>query len=94
MAANSTSGRKKLPPEVARSEPVRLLFTQGQAEDLKTIADAWGVGMATVCFAFVAKELAEIRKMQLNLGCLGIEFAATLRLLEAEALRQPEVGPK
>ena len=89
--AQPGSGRKRLPPEVARSQPIRLLVTQGQREDLQTIADEWGVGAATVVFAFVAKELAEIRRMQLVLDPLGLSTVAAMRMLEAQAKRQPDL---
>ncbi len=89
--AQPGSGRKKLPPEVARSEPIRLLVTQGQREDLQEIADGWGVGAATVVFAFVIKELAEIRRMQLVLDPLGVKTVSAMRMLEAQAKRQPDL---
>ena len=91
MAVNLGSGRKKLPPEVARSHAVRIMFTEGQYQDLEHIAEAWGVGTATVVFAFTAKELAECRKMILNLGGLGLEFAAAVRIHDAQAKRQPDI---
>ena len=82
-------GRPKLPPELIRSEAIKIQVTPGMLADMQEISGAWGVGVSSVGFAFVASALADARRMHLDLGCMGVEFAAALLLHAKQAERSP-----
>lgn len=80
------SGRIKMPPELVRSETIRLQVTPGDKADLEAIAEAWGVPLSTAAFAMVATELAEARGTSLSASIFPIEVMASVRLLAAQRM--------
>ena len=61
-----------------RSRPVKTMFRPPEHEDLRTIAEAWGVPVATAVWAIVAGELARWRREAPNYGEAGLAIAAAM----------------
>lgn len=54
-------GRAPSPPEVLRSEAIRLMVTPGELADIDEIAVGWGVPRATAAWALMLTELQRAR---------------------------------
>ncbi len=64
-----------------RTRPVKTLFRPPEHQDLQTIAEAWGVPVATAVWAIVAGELARFRREAPNYGQAGLAIAAATTVL-------------
>ena len=51
-----------------RSVPVKAMFRPPEADDLDTIAEGWGVPVATAVWAIVVEQLARWRRQAPDLG--------------------------
>ena len=80
-----------------RSRPVKTMFRPGEFEDLQVISRAWKVPVATVVWAIVAEQLANIRGRPPELGEVRLAIAASEVVLrqQGKAARRgvPEAGP-
>ena len=89
------SGRKPQPRrEWVRSEGLRISFRPGEIADLRTIADAWGVPVATATWAIVHDQLSRWRRRASELGPIGLQIAAGDAVLEHARARMPDVADR
>ena len=65
-----------------RSVPVKAMFRPPEADDLKTIAEGWGVPVATAVWAIVVEQLARWRRQAPDLGPHGLAIAAAATVLQ------------
>ncbi len=70
-----------------RCRPVKSMFRPPEHDDLQTIADAWGVPVATAVWAIVIGELARYRRQAPELGEHGLAIAAATRVLHQKRKR-------
>jgi hypothetical protein len=84
IQTTNQSGRRKLPAELRRSQVLRIMVTEGDLLDLQVIAAAWGVPIATAGYAMLATELATARSIALDIGSLGVEVGASIRICAAQ----------
>jgi hypothetical protein len=68
---------------------VKTMFRPPEYADLETIAEGWGVPIATAVWAIVVSELARWRSMPPEYGKQGIAIAAATTVLR---LRGSEAG--
>ena len=61
-----------------RSKGIRTTFRPGEYQDLRAIAAAWGVPVATALWAIVHERLAKWRKKPVELGEHGLAITAGL----------------
>ncbi len=80
MSAQRGSGRPPSPPELRRTESVRLMLRAGEAADLAAVAEAWGVPVATVVWAIVHERIAKARREPVELGEYGIAITVGLQV--------------
>ena len=90
MSAQLGSGRPPTPPELRRTESVRMMLRPGQAADLALVAEGWGVPLGTAAYAIVAEKLAEWRGVHPQLGSVGVARAAASHALLAAGIPQAE----
>jgi hypothetical protein len=84
---NDRAGRQKPEKKLwVRSEPVKAMFTPVEYADLETIADGWGVPIATALWAIVASELSRLRRRTPEYGQHGIAIAAAVTVLRLKEL--------
>ena len=74
-----------------RSVPVKAMFRPPEADDLETIAEGWGVPVATAAWAIIAEQLARWRRQAPELGPHGLAIAAAATVLQMP-LRAPDAG--
>ncbi len=87
------SGRKPQPRrEWVRSEGLRISFRPGEISDLRAIADAWGVPVATATWAIVHDQLSRWRRRSSELGPIGLQIAAGDAVLEHARARMPDAA--
>ncbi len=91
MSAHRGSGRPPSPPELRRTESVRMMLRPGQAADLAQVAEGWGVPLGTAAYAIVAEKLAEWRGVDPHLGSVGVARAAASHALLTAGI--PHVEP-
>ncbi len=73
------SGRKpQAHRDWVRSEGLRVSFRLGEIADLRAIAEAWGLPVATTVWAIVHERLATWRKKPIELGPHGLSIVAGL----------------
>ena len=60
---------------------MKILLRPPEYADLRTIAEAWGVPVATAVWAIVAGELARWRREAPNYGEAGLAIAAATTVL-------------
>jgi hypothetical protein len=65
-----------------RSVPVKAMFRPPEADDLDTIAEGWGVPVATAVWAIVVEQLARWRRQAPDLGPHGLAIAAATTVLQ------------
>ena len=65
-----------------RSVPVKAMFRPPEADDLETIAEDWGVPVATAVWAIIAEQLARWRRQAPDLGPHGLAIAAATTVLQ------------
>ena len=75
-----------------RCRPVKAMFRPPEYADLLTIADAWGVPVATCLWAIVEGELARCRRRAPELGEHGLAIAAAVRVLHQKRNRDSAGG--
>ena len=85
-----TQGVAKLPPELRRSEVVRVSCRPGEMVDLETISRAWGVPPSTAAWAIVASYISDCRSEALTLGEHTLGIAACCKL--GASMRVPGEG--
>ena len=90
MGVNIGSGRPTGPPELRRSESVRVMLRPGEKADLETVAEGWGVPPATAAWAIVSEQLAKWRHEQPELGAVGVARAAASHTLLKAGMPQVE----
>ena len=90
MTGQRGSGRPHGPPELRRTESVRLMVRAGEYADLAVIADAWGVPVATVGWVMIHERLAELRSVAPNLGAVGVARTAASQALLSAGVELPE----
>ena len=73
-----------------RSESLRISFRPGEIVDLRTIAAAWGLPVATVAWGIVHDQIARWRRRASDLGPVGLQIAATEAVLQRARARMPE----
>ena len=61
---------------LVRSVPIKTTFRPCEAADLREIADAWQVPLATAVWAIVASQLSRWRSRAPELGQAGLAIAA------------------
>ena len=81
MSAQRGSGRPPSPPELRRTESVRLMVRVGEYADLEAVAEGWGVPIATAAWAIVSEQIAKWRGIQPDLGRDGVKIAAASHAL-------------
>ena len=86
-------GRKPGPASRTRSEPVRVMLTPSEREDLATLASGWGVPVGTAAYALVGRELARFRGYRGDLGDAGAAIRAGMRSLAVRESGDAEPGP-
>ncbi len=85
------SGRKPQPRrDWVRSEGLRISFRPGEIADLRAIAEAWGVPVATVAWVTVHDQLSRWRRRASELGPIGLQIAAGHAVLEHARARMPD----
>ena len=94
MGAQRGSGRVSLPPELIRSEGVRVYLQKGQHADLLAIAEGWGVPPATAAYAMVATFLSGCQQRSLDPGPAGLKIAASARILAAQGIHAQTEPPQ
>lgn len=62
------SGRPRMPDALRRSIDVRMSVRPQECEDLKRIAEAWGVALAECAWLIVASRIAEWRGHGMRMG--------------------------
>ena len=67
-----------------RSVPVKAMFRPFEADDLDTIAEGWGVPVATAAWAIIAEQLARWRRQAPELGPHGLAIASAITVLRME----------
>lgn len=67
-----------------RSVPVKAMFRPFEADDLETIAEGWGVPVATAAWAIIAEQLARWRRQAPELGPHGLAIASAITVLRME----------
>ncbi len=72
----ATVGRKPRSRSSVRSEPIRTMFRPGEAADLRAIARAWDVPLASVVWAIVHGELRRYRRAAPDHGQAALAAAA------------------
>jgi hypothetical protein len=70
-----------------RCRPIKSMFRPAEDDDLRTIAEAWGVPVATAVWAIVVGELARYRRQAPELGEHGLAIAAAARVLHKKRNR-------
>ena len=65
-----------------RSVPIKAMFRPPEADDLETIAEGWGVPVATAAWAIIAEQLARWRRQAPDLGPHGLAIAAATTVLQ------------
>ena len=65
-----------------RSVPIKAMFRPPEADDLDTIAEGWGVPVATAVWAIVVEQLARWRRQAPDLGPQGLAIAAAATVLQ------------
>ena len=88
-----SAGRPSLPPELARSHPVRVLFAEGQMADIEHIAKAWGVPKATALYGMVSQFLRLIRDKRGDTLPADLDVSQACRLFLA-SLPNENPAPK
>ena len=73
-----------------RSKPVKTMFRAPEYADLETIAEGWGVPVATAVWAIVVGELARWRREEPNYGDAGLAIAAAATVLRLRSLGAAE----
>ena len=76
-------GVAKLPPELRRSEVVRVSLRPGEMADLETLSRAWNVPPATAAWAVLASYISDCRSEALTLGEHTLAIAASAKLCAA-----------
>ena len=69
--------------------PIKAMFRPPEHEDLRAIAEAWGVPVGTAVWAIVVGELARWRREAPEFGPHGLAIAAAVTVL-----RMKEVGDR
>jgi hypothetical protein len=67
-----------------RSVPIKAMFRPPEADDLDTIAEGWGVPVATAVWAIVVEQLARWRRQAPELGPQGLAIAAAAAVLQMQ----------
>ena len=86
-------GRTAMPPELRRSEAIRIFLRPGEAADLQALADQWDVPKGLALWAIVSDQISHWRAIEPNLGRVGLAIAASadinerLRRTDAERKR-------
>ena len=93
MSAQRGSGRPPSPPELRRTESVRLMLRPGEAADLQAVADGWGVPIATAGWAIVSEQIAKWRGVTPDLGRDGVKIAAASHALKMRGIEQVKPNP-
>ncbi len=75
-----------------RCRPVKSMFRPPEYADLETIAQGWGVPVATAQWAIVIGELARYRRRAPELGEHGLAIAAAVRVLHQKRNRDSAGG--
>ena len=70
-----------------RCRPVKSMFRPPEHDDLQTIAEGWGIPVATTVWAIVVSQLARWRHEAPELGQNGLAIAAAVTVLRLKALR-------
>ena len=83
MTTRRKSGPVPGPPELVRTVAIQIRVTADERADLLTIAEGWGIPLATAAYVMIAVYLAECRQGTVNLGHVGVKIAATSRRLAA-----------
>ena len=76
MPVNLGSGHPTGPPELRRSESVRVMVRPGEKTDLDVVAEAWGVPVGTAAWAILSEVIAGWRGQRPELGAQGVAIAA------------------
>ena len=64
-----------------RSQPVKSMFRPPEHDDLETIAEAWGVPVATAVWAIVVDQLARWRREAPEYGKYGLAIVTATTVL-------------
>ena len=75
-----------------RSVPIKAMFRPPEADDLETIAEGWGVPVATAAWAIIVEQLARWRRQAPDLGPPGLAIAAAVTVLGMQAPGLQEEG--
>ena len=86
MGAQRNSGRVAQPPDLVRSQPLKVMLRPGQYADLDAVAEGWGVPIGTAAWAILAEQLAKWRGSAPDLGLVGMKRAATAHALTQAGL--------
>ena len=91
MGAQRGSGRPPSPPELRRTQSVRIMLGPGEYADLAAVAEGWGVPVGTAAWAIVSEQIAKWRGQHPDLGAHGVAIAAASHALQRAGM--PPVEP-